>query len=100
MQFCPSLLPTYKLVLITGQDVVIVGHRATLDTATRQLIGEERRSESEMKRVLDGVPYCATAIVGENRSGQWSLNQEHSENMSIRHFQRPDFCAIKKFVLT
>ncbi|XP_042218725.1 protein UBASH3A homolog [Homarus americanus] len=58
-----------------GGTVLLVGHAATLDTCTRQLIGGAPRSAHEMTTIIKKIPYCSTSAVLEWPSGHWSLVQ-------------------------
>ncbi|XP_018328466.1 protein UBASH3A homolog isoform X2 [Agrilus planipennis] len=55
-------------------DVFFVGHAATLDVCTRELIGGKPRSSNEMSKLLPKVPYCSVTVV-ENKGENW----EHVE---------------------
>lgn len=56
-----------------GGTVLLVGHAATLDTCTRQLVGGAPRSAHEMTSIIKKVPYGCTAMMGEVASGHWTL---------------------------
>ncbi|XP_069957026.1 ecdysteroid-phosphate phosphatase-like isoform X3 [Cherax quadricarinatus] len=56
-----------------GGTVLLVGHAATLDTCTRQLVGGTPRSAHEMTTIIKKVPYGCTAMMGEVASGHWTL---------------------------
>ncbi|XP_045594027.1 ecdysteroid-phosphate phosphatase isoform X2 [Procambarus clarkii] len=58
-----------------GGTVLLVGHAATLDTCTRQLVGGTPRSAHEMTAIIKKIPYCSTSAVLEWPSGHWSLVQ-------------------------
>jgi len=48
-----------------GGNVLLVGHAATLDTCSRQLIGKEPRPVNELMTIIRKVPYCSVAMVEE-----------------------------------
>ncbi|XP_050735771.1 protein UBASH3A homolog isoform X3 [Eriocheir sinensis] len=56
-----------------GGTVLLVGHAATLDTCTRQLVGGSPRSAHEMTSIIKKVPYGCTALMGEDDEGHWKL---------------------------
>ncbi|KAK4288062.1 hypothetical protein Pmani_038884 [Petrolisthes manimaculis] len=70
-----------------GGSVLLVGHAATLDTCTRQLVGGAPRSAQEMTTLIKKIPYCSFAFAGQDTTGSWSLQEPpfppvtHSGNM-------------------
>ncbi|XP_068206021.1 ecdysteroid-phosphate phosphatase isoform X3 [Palaemon carinicauda] len=58
-----------------GGTVLLVGHAATLDTCTRQLVGGAPRSAHEMTNIIKKIPYCSTSMAVEWPDGHWSLAQ-------------------------
>ncbi|KAG0711382.1 Ubiquitin-associated and SH3 domain-containing protein B [Chionoecetes opilio] len=56
-----------------GGTVLLVGHAATLDTCTRQLVGGAPRSAHEMTSIIKKVPYGCTALVGQDEAQLWRL---------------------------
>ncbi|XP_047498667.1 protein UBASH3A homolog isoform X3 [Penaeus chinensis] len=57
-----------------GGTILLVGHAATLDTCTRQLVGGAPRSAHEMTSIIKKVPYGCTAKIEETDCGQWRLS--------------------------
>ena len=57
-----SIFNTYNLVQATeeaGGNVLLVGHAATLDTCSRQLVGREPRQVNELMSIVRKVrPGC------------------------------------------
>jgi len=49
-----------------GGNVLLVGHAATLDTCSRQLVGKEPRQVNELMSIVRKVPYCSVAMLEEN----------------------------------
>lgn len=50
---------------------MLVAHAASLDTCTRQIVGESARSAKEMMAIVSKVPFCSVAsIVEESDSGK------------------------------
>merc|ERR1712106_675329 len=70
-----------------GGNILLVGHAATLDTCTRQLIGKSPRSAHEMTSILKKIPYCSFSIASQDSLGSWKLQEPpfpsvtHSSNM-------------------
>ncbi|CAL4123983.1 unnamed protein product, partial [Meganyctiphanes norvegica] len=70
-----------------GGNILLVGHAATLDTCTRQLIGKSPRSAHEMTSILKKIPYCSFSIAAQDSLGNWKLQEPpfpsvtHSSNM-------------------
>ncbi|XP_066944432.1 ecdysteroid-phosphate phosphatase isoform X5 [Macrobrachium rosenbergii] len=58
-----------------GGTILLVGHAATLDTCTRQLVGGAPRSAHEMTNIIKKIPYCSTSMAVEWPDGHWSLAQ-------------------------
>ena len=48
-----------------GGNVLLIGHAATLDTCSRQLVGKETRGVNEMMSIVRKVPYCSVAMLEE-----------------------------------
>lgn len=66
----------------------------SLETITRQLLGEPMRSYGEIIPVIKNVPYCGTAVIelDENgNSGKWSLIS--LPQISLRHGHSNDYDA-------
>jgi ubiquitin-associated SH3 domain-containing protein len=80
-------------------DILLVAHGSSLDTATRQLLGKPIRNFREMMDVLRGVPYCGVAIAEkDDQTGAWNLVSAASANITMRHSSSADFCAYKSFM--
>jgi len=48
-----------------GGNVLLIGHAATLDTCSRQLVGKEPRPVQELMTIVRKVPYCSVAMLEE-----------------------------------
>jgi len=48
-----------------GGNVLLIGHAATLDTCSRQLVGKEPRPVQELMAIIRKVPYCSVALLEE-----------------------------------
>lgn len=69
-------------------NVLIVAHATTLDTCTRQLIGEAPRNTNELRQVIHKIPYCSLANV-EEIDGQWKLVEP--DTLPVTHSKNPRF---------
>jgi ubiquitin-associated and SH3 domain-containing protein len=66
---------------------LLVGHAATLDTCSRQLVGGSPLTSQEMRGIIQKVPYCSTVQVELGEDNQWRLKDPpfppvtHSSNI-------------------
>ncbi|XP_011290254.1 ecdysteroid-phosphate phosphatase isoform X3 [Musca domestica] len=77
-----------KIIDSTVGNVLIVAHATTLDTCTRQLIGEAPRNTNELRQVIHKIPYCSLANV-EEIDGQWKLVEP--DTLPVTHSKNPRF---------
>ncbi|XP_073816656.1 ecdysteroid phosphate phosphatase isoform X2 [Musca autumnalis] len=77
-----------KIIDSTAGNVLIVAHATTLDTCTRQLIGEAPRNTNELRQVIHKIPYCSLANV-EEIDGQWKLVEP--DTLPVTHSKNPRF---------
>ena len=66
---------TRLLMKSVGQhtgNIMIVGHAATLEACTRQLVGGETRSTQELTKLVQKIPYCGVCVCQESESGKSS----------------------------
>ena len=67
--------------------MLLVGHAATLDTCTRQLVGGAPRTSQEMRGIIHKIPYCSAALAEMDSEGSWTLQEPpfppitHSNNI-------------------
>jgi ubiquitin-associated SH3 domain-containing protein len=72
---------------VTGGNILLVGHAATLDTCSRQLVGGSPLTSQEMRGIIQKIPYCSAALVESTEEGQWQLKEPsfppvtHSSNI-------------------
>ncbi|XP_055850010.1 ecdysteroid-phosphate phosphatase isoform X1 [Episyrphus balteatus] len=77
-----------KILESTTGNILIVAHATTLDTCSRQLIGENPRSTNELRQVIHKIPYCSLATV-EQINGEWKLVEP--EFLPVTHSKNPRF---------
>lgn len=73
LEFYKRMVNLTKLLLkIVGPgagNVMFVGHAATLETCTRQLIGAHPCSLQDLTKLVQKVPYCGMCVCQESDSG-------------------------------
>ena len=66
---------TRLLMKSVGQNtgnVMIIGHAATLEACTRQLVGGQPRTTQELTKLVQKIPYCGVCVCQESESGKSS----------------------------
>lgn len=53
-------------------NVMIVGHAATLEACTRQVVGGQPRSAQELTKIVQKIPYCGVCVCQESGFGKTS----------------------------
>ena len=66
----------------SGGNVLVVAHAASLDVCTRQVAGGAARSQDEMVRIAQRIPYCGLTVIEEDQKGEWRLIQPPIPSLS------------------
>ncbi|XP_076032213.1 ecdysteroid phosphate phosphatase isoform X2 [Oratosquilla oratoria] len=64
-----------KTTASKGGNILLVGHAASVDVCTRQLVGGPPRSAHEMTNIIKKVPYGCTALMTSDGMGGWKLDE-------------------------
>lgn len=60
--------------MFSAGNVMLIGHAATLDTCTRELTSNEKRSNIDMGFLMQQIPYASLVSV-EFDNNSWNLIQ-------------------------
>lgn len=84
-----SFVVKSALASTTG-NILLVGHAASLEVCSRELLGEKPRPPHELTKLIQKVPYCSLVMIGEtdgdSESSKWELLEPpcppitHSQN--------------------
>ncbi|XP_056634729.1 ecdysteroid-phosphate phosphatase isoform X1 [Diorhabda sublineata] len=74
-------------------NILLVGHSATLETCSYELIGRKPKSKNDMIKLIQKIPYCAFIEV-TNISGEWQIVEPPSLPVTHSNNQRFDFKLI------
>lgn len=75
--------------IFLGGNVLVVAHATTLDTCTRQMIGETPRNTNELRQVIHKIPYCSLATIEQDSEGRWKFVEP--ECLPVTHSKNPRF---------
>ncbi|KAL1460797.1 hypothetical protein WDU94_012743 [Cyamophila willieti] len=65
---------TETIISNTGVgNMLLVGHAATLDTCSRQLLGAPPRTSQDMTKLLKNIPYCSLCTLELDVNDRWNL---------------------------
>ena len=51
--------------LLLGGSILFIAHGVNLDSCTRQLVGQQPRSQARFHEILHKIPYCAMSVAQE-----------------------------------
>lgn len=57
------------------ENILIVGHSASLDACTRHLTGGLLRTQDNFIKLVQKVPYCGVNVIEETSAGKWRIIQ-------------------------
>eukprot|EP00096_Caligus_rogercresseyi_P011156 TRINITY_DN4303_c0_g1_i2.p1 TRINITY_DN4303_c0_g1~~TRINITY_DN4303_c0_g1_i2.p1 ORF type:complete len:617 (+),score=228.65 TRINITY_DN4303_c0_g1_i2:78-1928(+) len=81
-----------------GGNVLLVAHAPTLDAASRQLVGGEPRSVTEMMSIVKKVSYCGVARLvqdeSQDASSKWRLEKPNFPAMTHSSSNRFDWSIL------
>lgn len=73
-EFYKRMFNITRLILRTvganSGNVMFVGHAATLEACTRQLVGAQPRSAQELTKIVQKIPYCGVCVCQESEFGR------------------------------
>ena len=73
-EFYKRMFNITRLVLRTvganSGNIMFVGHAATLEACTRQLVGGQPRSAQELTKIVQKIPYCGVCVCQESEFGR------------------------------
>lgn len=55
-----------EITKTTTGNILVVGHSSSLDTCTRNMIGESSRGPSDFLSLIKGIPYCAVSMIQQS----------------------------------
>lgn len=67
-----SFVTQSALAVHTSGNILFVGHAATLDVCSRELLGNKPRNSSDMTKLLQKVPYCSFAALSKSED-KWEV---------------------------
>lgn len=79
---------SFFLFYFKGGNLFLVAHAATLDTCTRQLVGELPRPTNELRQVIHKIPYCSLITV-EFINNEWKFVEPVC--LPVTHSKNPRF---------
>ncbi|CAG9860079.1 unnamed protein product [Phyllotreta striolata] len=91
--FLRSAIVTRSALLAhSSGNVLVIGHSATLDTCSHELVGNRIKSPNDMIKLIQKVPYCGLLEMS-NRNGKWEIVEPPILPMTHSNNQRFDWKA-------
>lgn len=75
----------------TSGNIFLVGHAATLEVCTRDILGEKPRPPQELTKLIQKVPYCSLLAVSNTRLDKWEIVEPPCQPMTHSNNQRFDW---------
>ena len=81
-----------------GGNLLFVAHAASLDACSRQVVGKEPRSLSQMMAIVREVAYCGVALLEEDEDEEdtKSLMSSVADGMSVKSFKKKKLWKMKE----
>ena len=62
------------IIVISGGNVLMLGHAGSVEVCVRQLIGKSPRSTQDFRELCPKVPYCGLIVCQEDpKTRKWSV---------------------------
>ena len=84
-----------------GGNLLFVGHAASLDACSRQVVGKEPRSLSQMMAIVREVAYCGVALLEEDEEEEDTKSLMSSvDGMSVKSFKKKRLWKLRETPFT
>ncbi|XP_022920933.2 ecdysteroid-phosphate phosphatase isoform X1 [Onthophagus taurus] len=78
----------------TTGNILFIGHAATLDVCSRELIGKKPRNATDFTKILQKVPYCSLMMLERNEN-VWNIVEPPCPPVTHSNNQRFDWKVIQ-----
>ncbi|KRT78226.1 SH3 domain-containing protein [Oryctes borbonicus] len=76
-------------------NILFVGHAATLDVCSRELLGKKPRNATEFSKMLQKVPYCSLMALENSDAATWNFIEPPVPPVTHSNNQRFDWKVIQ-----
>ncbi|KAK9694373.1 Histidine phosphatase superfamily (branch 1) [Popillia japonica] len=91
-----SAFVTRKILEISmNGNILFVGHAATLDVCSRDLLGKKPRTAADFSKVLQKVPYCSLMALEKCEENTWNFTEPPVPPITHSNNQRFDWKVIQ-----